>query len=208
MAETKRKYELKDRARKQEQTRARIIDALIELHETVGAARTTVTEVARRAGINRMTVYQHFPTEADMVTACTTHWIELHPPPDVQAWAAIADPDERLNVAIGELYTYYGHTQAMWTTAYRDAALVEALRDIMQTAWFALLDRAVDVLAAGRGLRGRRRERLRAALRLAVDFPTWQTLTASGLSDHDAASIAATFVTATAGASQPQPRAA
>ena len=79
----------------------------------------------------------------------------------------------------------------------------------MQTAWFALLDRAVDVLAAaGRGLRGRRRERLRAALRLAVDFPTWQTLTASGLSDHDAASIAATFVTATAGASRPQPRAA
>ena len=96
----------------------------------------------------------------------------------------------------------------MWTTAYRDAALVEALRDIMQTAWFALLDRAVDVLAASRGLRGRRRERLRAALRPAVDFPTRQTLTASGLSDHDAASIAATFVTATAGASLPQPRAA
>ena len=92
MAETKRKYELKDRARKQEQTRARIIDALIELHETVGAARTTVTEVARRAGINRMTVYQHFPTEADMVTACTTHWIELHPPPDVQAWGRSPTP--------------------------------------------------------------------------------------------------------------------
>src|SRR5919108_465697 len=111
---TKRKYELKDRARKQEQTRARIVDALIELHETVGAARTTVTEVARLAGVNRMTVYKHFATEAEMVEACTSHWIELHPPPNVQEWAAISDPDERLHTALGELYAYYRRTQAMW----------------------------------------------------------------------------------------------
>jgi AcrR family transcriptional regulator len=196
----KRKYELKDRARKQEQTRARIIDALIELHESVGAASTTVTEVARRAGVNRMTVYKHFPTEADMVVACTSHWIELHPPPDAEAWAAIADPDERLGVALGELYAYYRRTQAMWTTAYRDAGLVESLGAVMNTTWFAFLDRAVDVLAAGRGLRGRRRQRLLGGLRLAVDFPTWRTLTSSGLGDRDAAAVAATFVAAAMGA--------
>ncbi len=194
---SKRKYELKDRARTQEQTRRRIVDALIELHETVGAARTTVTEVARRSGVNRMTVYKHFPTEADMVTACTSHWIELHPPPDVEAWSAIADPGERTSIALGELYGYYRRTEAMWTTAYRDAALVESLGAIMDATWFALLDRAVDVLAAGRGLRGRRRGRVRGALRLAVDFPTWRSLTASDLGDRDAADVAATFVAAT-----------
>jgi AcrR family transcriptional regulator len=204
----KRKYELKDRARQQEQTRARIVDALIELHETVGAARTTVTEVARRAGVNRMTVYKHFPTEDAMVVACTSHWIELHPPPDIEAWAAIAEPDERLGVALGELYAYYRRTQAMWTTAYRDAALVESLGAVMDTTWFPLLDRAVELLAVGRGGRGRRRERLRGALRLAVDFPTWRTLTCSGLADLDAADVAATFVTAAANTGQGQRRAA
>jgi AcrR family transcriptional regulator len=206
--ETKRKYELKDRARKQEQTRARIIDALIELHETVGAARTTVTEVARRAGVNRMTVYKHFPTEPDMVKACTSHWIQLHPPPDVDAWAAIADPDERLEVSLGQLYDYYRQTDAMWTTSYRDAALVEPLGTIMEATWFALLDRAVECLIVGRGLRGRRRDRVVGALRLAVDFPTWRTLTSAGLSDGDAADVAGAFVAATAGRANAQPRAA
>lgn len=205
---TKRKYELKDRARKQEQTRARIVDALIELHETVGAARTTVTEVARLAGVNRMTVYKHFATEAEMVEACTSHWIELHPPPDVREWAAISDPDERLHAALGELYAYYRRTQAMWSTSYRDAALVEPLGMIMERTWFAFLAHAVEVLTAGRGARGRRRERLLGGLRLAVDFPTWRTLTSSGLADPDAAGVAAAFVAAAAGTAASGRRAA
>jgi AcrR family transcriptional regulator len=197
---TKRKYELKDRARSQEQTRGRIVDALIELHESVGAAGTTVTEVARRAGVNRMTVYKHFPTEAEMVAACTSHWIELHPPPDVEAWTAIEDPGERVGSALRELYGYYRETSAMWTTSYRDAALVEPLGAIMDATWFAYLERAVEVLAAGRRLRGRRRARLLGGLRLAIDFPTWRTLTSSGLDDGDAAGVAARFVSATADA--------
>jgi AcrR family transcriptional regulator len=191
-----RRYEQKERARRHEETRQQIVDALVDLHETVGAARTTVAEVARRAGVGRMTVYNHFATEADMVTACTSHWIELHPPPDVEAWRRIADPGERLATALAELYAYYRETQAMWTTSYRDARLVESLGEIMDATWFALLDRAVEVLAAGRGSRGARRRRLVGALRLAVDFPTWRTLTDSGLDDADAAAVAGAFVNA------------
>lgn len=194
-----RKYEQRERARKHQETRQRIVDALIELHETVGAAQATVVEVARRAGVGRMTVYNHFPTEADMVAACTSHWIERHPPPDVEAWRRISDPEERLVAALGELYTYYRDTQAMWTTAYRDAAVVDSLGEIMDSTWFALLDRAVDVLAAGRGRRGRRGQRITGALRLVVDFPTWRTLTGSGLVDADAAEVAASFVAASGG---------
>ena len=197
MPETRR-YEQRERARKHQETRQRIVDALIELHETVGAAQTTVVEVARRAGVGRMTVYNHFATEADMVTACTSHWMSLHPPPDVEAWRGIADTDERLTLALSELYAYYRETQAMWTTAYRDARLVEALGEIMDSTWFPLLDRAVEVLAAGRGLRGNGRRRAVGALRLVVDFPTWTTLTRSGLTDEDAADVAAAFVAASA----------
>jgi AcrR family transcriptional regulator len=193
-----RRYEQRERARQHEATRQRIVDALIELHETVGAAQTTVVEVARRAGVGRMTVYNHFPTEADMVTACTSHWITLHPPPDVEAWRRIADPGERLERALGELYVYYRETQAMWTTAYRDAALVESLGQIMDASWFPVLARAVEVLTAGRRVRGARRRRLVGALRLAVDFPTWRTLTASGLGDEEAAAVAVAFVEASA----------
>jgi AcrR family transcriptional regulator len=191
-----RRYEQRERARRHEETRRRIIDALIELHETVGAAQTTVVEVARRAGVGRMTVYNHFATEAEMVAACTSHWIELHPPPDVDAWTRIRDPHQRLAVALGELYAYYRETQAMWTTAYRDVALVKSLGEIMDRTWFALLERSVEVLTAGRGLRGGRRQRVVGALRLAIDFPTWRTLTGSGLGDGAAAAVAAAFVAA------------
>ena len=194
----RRTYHQRERARRHDETRQRIVDALIELHETVGAAQTTVVEVARRAGVGRMTVYNHFATEAEMVVACTSHWIALHPPPDVEAWRRIADPETRLVAALDELYPYYRETQAMWTTAYRDAPLVEALGEIMDATWFALLSHAVDVLAAGRGLRGSRRQRVLGALRLAIDFPTWRTLTAAGLGDRDAAAVAAAFVAASA----------
>ena len=195
-----RKYEQRERARKHQETRRRIVDALIELHETVGPAQATVVDVARLAGVGRMTVYNHFPTEAEMVAACTSHWIERHPPPDVESWKRIRDPGERLVTALGELYAYYRDTQAMWTTAYRDAGVVDPLGQIMDRTWFALLDRAVDVLAAGRGRRGRRGQRITGALRLVVDFPTWRTLTGSGLADADAAELAASFVTASGGA--------
>jgi AcrR family transcriptional regulator len=191
-----RPYRQRERARQHQATRQRIVDALIELHETVGAAQTTVVEVARRAGVGRMTVYNHFATEAEMVTACTSHWIALHPPPDVEAWARIRDPHQRLAAALRELYEYYRQTQAMWTTAYRDVALVESLGEIMDRTWFALLSRAVEVLIAGRGLRGNGRRRVAGALRLVVDFPTWRTLTDSDLGDRDAAAVAAAFVAA------------
>ena len=167
-----------------------------------------MTDVARIAGVNRMTVYKHFATEAEMVEACTSHWIQLHPPPDARAWAAIRDPDERLAVALGELYAYYRTTEAMWSTAYRDAALVESLGTIMNRSWFPFLASAVETLAAGRRARGRRRERLLAALRLAVDFPTWRTLTASGLDDPDAAEMALGFVAVATAPAAPVSRAA
>lgn len=65
-------------------------------------------------------------------------------------------------MALDELFAYYRGTQAMWTTAYWDATLVEPLGEIMDATWFLFLALVVDILAGGRGLHGKRRARIRA----------------------------------------------
>ena len=96
---TKRSYRMGRRAELQEQTRQRITEAAVELHGTLGPARTSVTAVAERAGVERATVYRHFPDERALFLACSSHWRAANPAPDPAAWAAIADPDLRLRDA-------------------------------------------------------------------------------------------------------------
>ena len=100
----KRKYELKKRAERLAETRRRITEATVELHRTVGPAATQVNEVARRAGVQRMTVYNHFPDETSLFSACSAHWRALHPAPDLAAWRAVEEPGARLRLGLGELY--------------------------------------------------------------------------------------------------------
>src|SRR5438105_12155523 len=100
MSDQKREYRKKRRAELEQQTRLRITESTVELHGTVGPARTSISAVAERAGVRRSTVYRHFPDEASLFRACTAHWMSLNPPPDPGSWAAIADPDERLKPAL------------------------------------------------------------------------------------------------------------
>src|SRR6476469_8330030 len=95
-----RKYELKERAEKQAETRQRIVEATAALHEEVGPARTTVAEIARRAGVTRLTVYTHFPEDEELFGACSAHFMSQHPPPDISVWAQIDDPAKRLRRAL------------------------------------------------------------------------------------------------------------
>jgi AcrR family transcriptional regulator len=192
----RRRYRLKKRAEQQADTRSRITDALVELHRTVGPAHTTVTEVAERAGVQRMTVYNHFPTEVEMIRACSGHWLEGHPPPDVDAWRAIADPAARLDRALGELYLYYEACEDMLGNVFRDEPIVPALAEVMQEGWWPAVDAMHDALARGRRLAGSRRANVHAALRLVLDFGTWQSLTESGLGSAEAAALAAKMVEA------------
>ncbi|MGH2981591.1 MAG: TetR/AcrR family transcriptional regulator, partial [Solirubrobacterales bacterium] len=131
----KRRYTKRERARQEEETRLRITEATMKLHRTVGPANTTVSEVARLAGVGRMTVYNHFPTDAKLIEACSTHWITLNPLPDSGAWAAIEDPQQRLAVALGELYEWYGNTEDMMGKVIRDAPIVPALGEVMSESW-------------------------------------------------------------------------
>jgi AcrR family transcriptional regulator len=193
----KRRYRKRERAMQEAETRLRITEAVMELHRTVGPANTTVTDVAKKAGVGRMTVYNHFPTDYELIEACSTHWSELNPLPDPQRWAGIADPEERLDVALRELYAWYSQTEDMMGNVLRDAPIVPALGELMEERWFALIASMVEVLAKGRGVRGGRAKRVRAAIRLAVDFSSWRTLTVQGgLADDAAAALAARAVRA------------
>jgi AcrR family transcriptional regulator len=174
---SKRKYELKKRADEMAETRRRITEAAVELHGTVGPARTTLSAVAARAGVQRHTVYRHFPSEEALFGACSAHYFTAHPWPDLEAWRAISDPQRRLACALDELYAYYERTEPMFSNVLRDAELVEAVRPNLLPLQAYLAD-AAEILAAGRPTRGRRRRLLAAAVRHAIDFHTWRSLAA------------------------------
>jgi len=182
------------RAQGEQETRLRITEAAVELHGTQGPANTSIVDVARRAGVSRMTVYNHFPTEVDLFTACSTHWATLNPFPDPAPWATIDDPSERLIRALKEMYEWYGLKEDMLGKVFRDLPIVPALQKVMGGLWSTYVEELVRTL--GHGWPARRAE-LEAALRLAVDFNTWRILTESGLSHDRAAELAARMVRAT-----------
>src|SRR5215204_2435083 len=106
-----REYTKRKRAASEEETRLRITEAIMGLHEEVGPARTTVSAIAGKAGVQRATVYRHFPDVEAQVAACSAHWLSLYPPPDPARWMEPADPDERLRVALEDLYRWYSGTE-------------------------------------------------------------------------------------------------
>jgi AcrR family transcriptional regulator len=171
----RRPYRKRRRAQLEAETRLRITEAAVDLHGSVGPARTTISAVAARAGVQRATVYRHFPDEDALFRACSSHWMAQHPLPDPAAWAKIVDADERLRVALGELYEWYERGEYMLETTTRDLALVAALRPSME-AFRDWLDAAADTILRGRPERGARRRRLRAAVAHAVAFETWRSL--------------------------------
>ncbi len=196
MSEQKRKYEKKRRAEGEARTRLRITESAVELHGSLGPARTTMSAVAEHAGVRRSTLYRHFPDERALFGACSAHWAAANPPPDIGAWTAIEDPAERLDTALSELYAYYGRTGSMLDRLLRDAPTVPIVAELTG-AFLAFLDEAVKILMQGRGLRGNAAKRTRAAIGHALAFGTWQDLAGTqGLDDRQAVELMSGFVAA------------
>jgi AcrR family transcriptional regulator len=184
-----RRYRKRLRAEQELETRKAITEAAVKLHGSVGPARTTVSAVANEAGVQRATVYRHFPDEESLFAACSGHYISMHPPPDPSRWEAIADPAERLREALMDVYAWWEETEDMMSRVIRDAPLVDSLAAQTQ-ARLAFFDRIVAVLMRGRGLRGKRRARGEAAIGHALAFPTWQSLVRErGLTNEDAVEV-------------------
>lgn len=191
-----RKYTLRKRAEAVEETRRRIVEASVELHQEIGPRATTISAIAERAGVERLTVYRHFPDETAVFRACTSHWLEDHPLPEPAGWQSIEDPVVRTRAALRALYGYYSDTRAMWDAAYRDEAEVPALQQPMAAVRDHLAGIADDLVRASSG-RGRPGKALKATAHHAVAFRTWQSLDEIGLRPKPAADLATRWIRAT-----------
>ena len=168
-------YRKRQRAEHEALTRRRITEAAVTLHGTVGPARATIKAIAAEAGVQRATVYRHFPELESLFMACSALWASRNPPPDPAAWAAIAGPQERLQRALAQLYAWYDWAEPMLTNVLRDAPLVPASAEA--SAVFARHFEALRAaLMDGRKARGRRRQVAAAAIGHALDFGTWRSL--------------------------------
>jgi AcrR family transcriptional regulator len=196
MTDQKRRYRMNKRAELEQSTRRRITESAVELHATLGPVRTSISAIADHAGVRRSTVYRHFPDEAALFAACTGHWMAANPLPDLDRWAAIDDPDERLSRALHELYRHYRATQGMMANVLRDEA-TSPLVARMLGGYRNYLAVARDTLMAGRTGRGGARRR--APIGHALAFATWRSLAVEqGLEDPEAADLMCRLVAAAA----------
>jgi AcrR family transcriptional regulator len=174
------------------ETRQRIVEATVELHGTVGPARTTIAGIAERAGVTRLTVYRHFPDVDALFAACSAHWYAQQPSrPDPVAWQAISDPTERLRVGLADLYRFFRNGAPTLTLIYADwDALPPAHQQGMLARNAAMRDALVDAFP-------RASKRLRAVVGHATAFATWRSLCHdNGLPDKQAVDVMTTLVLA------------
>lgn len=166
-----RPYTLKRRAEQQAETRRRIVEAAVDLHATVGPAMTTVSMVAERAGVQRHTLYAHFPEERDLFLACSGLAVERDPMPDADAWRGAADVGERLRIGLSEIYAWYARNAGLLACGLRDAEYHPLTREMVELRSGPQSMAYREVLSAGL-----RTEDERAALGLALSYFTWRTL--------------------------------
>lgn len=177
----RRTYTLKKRAEKQAETRQRIVDAAVALHSTIGPANTTFSMIAEKAGVQRHTLYAHFPDERAMNMACSGHVHEQDPLPDAAPWRAIDDPGERLRVALTAVYAWYARHASLMSCVLRDAEHHALTREIGELRFAPSFAAWLETLGATLN-----RDRC-AMLRLALSYFTWRTLVRDGGLTQEAA---------------------
>ena len=196
MPDKTRSYRMQRRAESQQQTRRRITESAVALHGSVGPSRTSISAVAAHAGVRRSTVYRHFPDEAALFDACSAHWAAANPLPQLDIWSAIENPDERLGIALAELYTFYRQTEPMLDNLFRDETTTPLVQERFAD-FRGYIDAARDTLMTGRSLRGAARRRTQAALGHAIAFSTWKSLVREQrLDDSDGAALVRALVAA------------
>lgn len=183
-AKRKRHYVKAARAESEAETRDRIVAAVVSLHEEIGPARTSVSAIAEKAGVQRLTVYRHFADEETIFAACSARWNGEHPTPDFAAIDA-ADPRRRARGILTALYSYYRGGEKMLASVLADAPRLPSMGDAL-----APLRRFQESVVAEleRSWRGRSARRT-ATLRHAVDFATWRSLKALTKDDAEAAEL-------------------
>ncbi|WP_220126146.1 TetR/AcrR family transcriptional regulator [Pseudarthrobacter sp. B4EP4b] len=197
-----RQYQMRKRADQMDSTRQRIVEATSRLHATIGPARTTIAGIAEQAGVTRLTVYKHFPDEADLYNACSAHWRSNQQLPDPAAWSKTADPDCRLRLGLSDIYRFYRDGADMLLRLYRDKeVLPEGLRRSLQDRDEHFRDVLSEPFTDHRDS-----QTLRALVGHAVSFWTWHSLCQSnGLAEEAAVEAMAALVAAAPVVALPKP---
>lgn len=165
-----RTYTLKRRAEQQAETRQRIVEAAFDLHTSIGPARTTISMIAERAGVQRHTVYAHFPDDRDLFQACSGLANERDPLPDPTPWRQIHERSQRLRTGLLAIYEWYERNASLTACVLRDAETHELTRQTVERSFAPYVSEYLDVL--GEGLSRTQR----GVLRLAMSYYTWRTL--------------------------------
>lgn len=165
-----RTYTLKKRAEQQAETRQRIVEAAVDLHGSIGPAATTFSMVAERAGVQRHTLYAHFPDERSLLMACSGLVMERDPPPDAASWRMINDRHERLRTGLAAIYDWYGRAPELTACVLRDAERYPPVKEINELRWGPYFAAYHETLGTGLDTKQR------AMLHLALSFYTWRTL--------------------------------
>jgi AcrR family transcriptional regulator len=184
-----RRYRLKARADRQRQTRDRIVAATVALHQEVGPARTTIADIARRAGVQRLTVYNNFPEVSDLLGACQRHFLASNPPPDIAPGLLEQSILNRLEEALADLYRWYRTNKAMQRNVHRDRHLVPELDDVMRKNVDPRLDAASAAYSEAIRAAPALTASLRSLVRLSLEFRTWEVLAEQGLPDSEIARL-------------------
>lgn len=192
MKRVKRGYVQRVRGEQVAKTRTRIVEAIMGLHGEVGPRNTTVSAIANRAGVERLTVYRHFKGEEEMFAACSGRYLELNPPPDPTAWAVERDPIRRAQRGLADLYAFFSRTAPMFAKTYLDVDEYPSLKKIMDQFDAQLRDLADDLAAAWpRDKSARKRQ---AILRHAAKFATWQSFETEGVDNQEKISLMITWL--------------
>lgn len=180
-----RKLQLKRRAERQQQTHQRIIEAAVAVHETMGAG-ASISAIAERANVERLTVYRHFPDTRSLLTACTGHYFSQKPLPDPAEWRSIADPELQLRTALLTIYDYHRRTELMVMRAICDARDMPVLDEMMapyREHWRELSGQLAACWISDRG----DPDLVEAAIGHAVSITTWHSLVREQGLDHERA---------------------
>ena len=183
----KRKYSQRARAEKTGETRQQIAAAAAKLHEDVGPANTTIKAIADLAGVQRLTVYRHFPDEESLFEACSAHWLTKHPLPVAVEYQG--DCMEQAQKTLQAFYDYYLGTRDMWHSLYRDLGEVKALDKPMRQVE-GYLDSVRDTLISSWKVKTAAKKRLSLTLRHCLRYSTWKSLTDTGLSNRQIVNLA------------------
>jgi len=187
MKRRKRPYVQRVRGEQVADTRARIVEAIMQLHQEIGPRNTTVSAIADRAGVERLTVYRHFKDEAAMFAACSHRYLELNPPPELSDWSGELDPVCRARRGLVTLYSFFSRTAPMFEKVYRDVSESAALKKVMG-GFDAYFRQLADDLADS-WPRDNRASHQEIILRHAAKFATWQSFEAEGVSDTEKATL-------------------